>query len=62
MNIKSYNVAIIGDGIVGCALARELGKRFDNVLLVEKEVSGGLHTSGATAAWCIQGSILRQGH
>lgn len=46
MNIQSYNVAIIGGGIVGWALARELGKRFDNVLLVEKEVLGGLHTSG----------------
>ncbi len=46
MNIQSYNVAIIGGGVVGCALARELGKRFDNVLLIEKEVSVGLHTSG----------------
>lgn len=46
MGNQSYNVAIIGGGIVGCALARELGQRFDNVLLLEKESSVGLHTSG----------------
>ncbi len=46
MEDKSYNIAIIGGGIVGCALARELRKRFDRVLLLEKEGSVGLHTSG----------------
>lgn len=46
MNSKSYNIAIIGGGIVGCALARELGKRFDRILLIEKENAVGLHTSG----------------
>lgn len=46
MGSKTYNIAIIGAGIVGCALARELGKRFDKVLLIEKENGVGLHTSG----------------
>ena len=46
MGDKSYDIAIIGGGIVGCALARELGKRFDKILLLEKEQSVGFHTSG----------------
>lgn len=46
MRKKSYDVAVIGGGIVGCALARELGKRFAEVLLIEKENSVGFHTSG----------------
>ncbi len=46
MDDTSYNIAIIGGGIVGCALARELGKRFEKVLLMEKEDSVGFHTSG----------------
>ncbi|MDA2909510.1 L-2-hydroxyglutarate oxidase [Nitrospiraceae bacterium AH_259_D15_M11_P09] len=43
---SSYDVAIIGGGIIGCALANELGKRFSKVVLIEKEASVGLHTSG----------------
>ncbi len=31
---------------MGCALARELGNRFDRVLLLEKENTVGFHTSG----------------
>jgi L-2-hydroxyglutarate oxidase len=41
-----YDVAVIGAGIVGSALARELARRFDRVLLIEKEASVGFHTSG----------------
>src|SRR2546430_6421420 len=41
-----YDVVIIGAGIVGCALARELASRFDSVVLLEKEASVGFHTSG----------------
>lgn len=41
-----YDVAIIGAGVVGCALARELAGRFDSVLLLDKEGSVGFHTSG----------------
>ncbi len=46
MDDRSYSIALIGGGIVGCALAKELGKRFAKVLLIEKETSVGLHTSG----------------
>ncbi len=41
-----YDIAIIGGGIVGCALARALGTRFDKVLLLEKERGVARHTSG----------------
>jgi len=43
---NSFDIAIIGAGIIGCALARELGKRFGKVLLLEKENTVGFHTSG----------------
>lgn len=41
-----HSVAVIGAGIIGCAIARELARRFDNVLLIDKEESVGFHTSG----------------
>ena len=46
MSDKAYDVAIIGGGIIGCALARELARRFSKVLLLEKESSVAYHTSG----------------
>ncbi len=42
----AYNIAIIGGGIIGCALAREIARRFSKVLLLEKESSVAYHTSG----------------
>ena len=41
-----HDVAIIGAGVVGCALAVELARRFGSVLLLDKEGSVGFHTSG----------------
>lgn len=46
MTRQVYDIAIIGGGIVGCALARALGIRFDKVLLLEKEGGVACHTSG----------------
>lgn len=46
MTSKSCNISIIGGGIVGCAVAREMAGRFDKVLLIEKEAAVGCHTSG----------------
>src|SRR5207245_5308154 len=69
-----YDVVIIGAGIVGCALARELASRFDSVVLLEKEAAVGFHTSGRNsgvvhsgfnpkpatlkAALCVEGNRL----
>jgi L-2-hydroxyglutarate oxidase len=74
MNDQFHDVAIIGAGVVGCAIARELGGRFKSVLLLDKEVAVGFHTSGRNsgvvhsgfnpqtgtlkAALCVEGSRL----
>jgi (S)-2-hydroxyglutarate dehydrogenase len=46
MNDQFHDVAIIGAGVVGCAIARELAGRLKSVLLLDKEVVVGFHTSG----------------
>src|SRR5260370_12551439 len=46
MNDQFHDVAIIGAGVVGCAIARELGGRFKSVLLLDKEAAVGFHSSG----------------
>ncbi len=43
---QSYDVIIIGGGVVGCAVARSLAFQRCKVLLLEKEPDVGLHTSG----------------
>src|SRR3989475_7591725 len=74
VNDQFHDVAIIGAGVVGCTIARELGGRFKSVLLLDKEVAVGFHTSGRNsgvvhsgfnpkpatlkAALCVEGSRL----
>jgi glycerol-3-phosphate dehydrogenase len=43
---KRYDVAIIGGGVVGCAIARELSKYDLEILLLEKECDVAAGTSG----------------
>ncbi|MDD4377785.1 MAG: NAD(P)/FAD-dependent oxidoreductase [Eubacteriales bacterium] len=45
LNGKEVDVLIIGGGVVGCAIARELSKNKLNILLVEKEYDVALHAS-----------------
>lgn len=46
--MKTWDFAVVGAGIVGCAIARELKLRYPekNVLVIEKESSPGVHASG----------------
>lgn len=41
----SFDVAIVGGGVVGCAIARELSKWRISVILLEKEYDVAVHTS-----------------
>ena len=43
--MEQVNILIIGAGIIGLAVARELSKEFDDVVLVEAEGTFGRHTS-----------------
>ena len=45
METYKFDVIIIGAGIVGLAIAHKLSKKYDNILLVEKESSFGRHVS-----------------
>ncbi len=51
-----YDVAIIGGGITGCAIARELMRYALNVVLIEKEVEVGFGVSKANSG------IIHGGH
>ena len=43
--MEQVNILIIGAGIIGLAVARELSQEFEDVVLVEKEDTFGRHTS-----------------
>lgn len=43
--MEEFDVIIIGAGIVGLAIAERLSRKYENVLLIEKEESFGRHTS-----------------
>jgi glycerol-3-phosphate dehydrogenase len=51
-----YDVAIVGGGVIGCAIARELSKYRLKVALVERDVEVGLGTSKANSG------IIHGGH
>ena len=51
-----YDVAIVGGGVIGCAIARELSKYRLSVALVERDVEVGLGTSKANSG------IIHGGH
>ena len=43
--MEQVNILIIGAGVIGLAVARELSKEFEDIVLVEKEETFGRHTS-----------------
>lgn len=45
MNKYKFDVAIIGAGIIGLAIAERLSKTYKNIIIVEKESSFGQHVS-----------------
>jgi glycerol-3-phosphate dehydrogenase len=55
------DVLIIGGGVVGCAIARELSRFKLDVLLVEKEHDVALHASGRNDGMVHPGADLRKG-
>ncbi|MCB2100320.1 MAG: NAD(P)/FAD-dependent oxidoreductase [Rhodobacterales bacterium] len=56
MNDRTYDVAIIGGGIVGCAIARELSRYRLKLVLIEKECEVGFGTSKSNSG------IIHAGH
>jgi len=58
---KRTDVLIIGGGVVGCAVARELSKYKLDIMLVEKEHDVALHASGRNDGMIHPGLDLRKG-
>lgn len=58
---KEPDVLIIGGGVIGCAIARELSKTTLDVLLVEKEYDVAIHASSRNDGMVHPGIDLRPG-
>ena len=61
MDLKQYNVAVVGAGIVGLATARELVKTGLRVVVLEKEKSVGQHQSSRNSGVIHSGLYYRPG-
>jgi len=55
------NVLVIGGGVIGCAIARELTRYKLDVMLLEKEHDVALHASGRNSGIIHSGHDLRKG-
>ena len=44
-DVYHFDVVVIGAGVIGLAIANEMSKTYNNVLVIEKERSFGQHTS-----------------
>lgn len=56
MSNKRYDIAIVGAGVVGCAIARELARYDHQVVVLERESDVGMGQSGSNSA------IIHSGH
>ena len=61
LNGATPDVLIIGGGVIGCAIARELSRYKLNVLLVEKEHDLAMQTSGRNDGMVHSGIDLKKG-
>lgn len=61
LNGEEYDVVIIGAGIVGCAIARELSRWDLKILLVDKEHDVALHGSSRNDGMIHPGIDLKKG-
>ena len=69
---KSYDVLIIGGGVIGTAIARELSRYYLKIALVEKEIelafgvsksnSGIIHPGTQNPARSLKGTLCLQGN
>ena len=57
----SFDVAIVGGGITGCAIARELSKWRLSVVLIEKDEDVAVHTSGRNDGMIHDGFAAKPG-
>ena len=57
---KSYDVIVIGAGIVGLTIAHRLREKFDSILLIEKEDAFGMHVSSRNSEVIHQGCTMNQ--
>ncbi len=58
---RSFDAAIIGGGVVGCAIARELSKWNISIVLIEKEEDVGTQTSGRNDGMIHDGFAAKPG-
>lgn len=58
---KSYDVAVIGGGVIGCAIARELSKWDLRTVLLEKEYDLAVHTSSRNDGMIHDGFAAKPG-
>ena len=57
----SFDVAVIGGGVIGCAIARELAKWQISVVLLEKEEDVAVHTSSRNDGMIHDGFAAKPG-
>ncbi|HOX30817.1 MAG TPA: FAD-dependent oxidoreductase [Spirochaetales bacterium] len=58
---ESFDVAVVGGGVVGCAIARELARWKVSVILLEKECDVAVHTSSRNDGMIHDGFAAKPG-
>lgn len=57
---ETFDIAIVGAGITGCAIARQLARYDLSICVVEAANDIALGASKANADWCTQATIRRR--